>query len=97
MVTRRARPARADGGAVRARQSERAQVCDRNFDIPAHYGSYQQLLDDPNAEAVHVANVNDDHAEWTIKAADALANARVIDAIRESARTWRRAAAACQD
>ncbi|MBL4700813.1 MAG: Gfo/Idh/MocA family oxidoreductase [Phycisphaeraceae bacterium] len=41
------------------------------FNIPNRYGSYDQLLADPNVDAVHIATPHTLHQEWAIKAAKA--------------------------
>ncbi|MFH1068887.1 MAG: Gfo/Idh/MocA family oxidoreductase, partial [Candidatus Glassbacteria bacterium] len=57
--------------AVAARDLERAHGFAREFDIPAAYGSYQELIEDPAVEAVYVATPHPLHAEWAIAAARA--------------------------
>jgi len=55
--------------AVASRGLEKAQEYARQFDIPRAYGSYEELLDDPEIQAVYVPLPNSLHKEWTIKAA----------------------------
>ena len=57
--------------AVASRDSAKAEEFAAEFYIPRHYGSYEELLADPDVEAVYVPLPNDLHAEWTMKAADA--------------------------
>jgi predicted dehydrogenase len=48
----------------------KAKAYARRFDIARPYGSYEELLDDPEIQAVYVPLPNSLHKEWTIKAAD---------------------------
>lgn len=57
--------------AVASRDAGRAKEFAREFDIPRAYGAYEELLADPDIEAVYIPLPNDLHAEWTLKAADA--------------------------
>lgn len=57
--------------AIASRDAARAKEFAAEFDIPRPYGSYEELLADPDVEAVYVPLLNDLHAEWTMKAADA--------------------------
>jgi predicted dehydrogenase len=41
------------------------------FSIPKAYGSYQELLDDPDVDAVYIPLPNELHLPWTLAAADA--------------------------
>lgn len=56
---------------VASRSEEKARDYARQFDMPRAYGDYDQLLADPDIDAVYVSTPNDLHAEWTVKAADA--------------------------
>ena len=59
---------RAEMLGVASRNLERARTyCDERG-IPRAYGSYQQLLDDPDIDVVYIPLPNDMHEEWTIKA-----------------------------
>lgn len=57
--------------AIGARDGERAQAMAERHGVSRAYGSYQQVLDDPDVEAVYIALPNHLHVEWTRKAADA--------------------------
>lgn len=57
--------------AIGARSLERAQAMAAKHGIRRAYGSYDEVLADPEVEAVYVALPNHLHVEWTRKAADA--------------------------
>ncbi|MBN2202481.1 Gfo/Idh/MocA family oxidoreductase [bacterium] len=57
--------------AVASRDPERARNAAKEMGIPRSYGSYAELLKDPDIEAVYIPLPNHLHAEWTMKAADA--------------------------
>jgi predicted dehydrogenase len=56
--------------AISSRSVESAAKIARDFSIPKHYGSYRELLDDPEIDAVYIPLPNHLHLEWTIKAAE---------------------------
>ena len=57
--------------AVAARDGERARAFAADLGIPRAYGSYDELLADPEIDGVYVGLPNALHAEWTVKAAAA--------------------------
>ena len=57
--------------AVASRDQARADAYARKWEIPRAYGSYEELLADPEIEAVYISLPNTLHAEWSIKALDA--------------------------
>src|SRR5690606_4567397 len=57
--------------AVASRSLEKAQSFADELEIPKVYGSYEELLSDPEIEAVYIPLPNHLHKEWTIKAAQA--------------------------
>src|SRR5207245_6877855 len=57
--------------AVASRDLARAEAYAREWEIPRAYGSYEELLADPEIEAVYISLPNKLHAEWSIKALDA--------------------------
>ncbi len=57
--------------AIASRHLERARTVAQSLAIPRAYGSYQELLDDPEVDAVYNPLPNSLHAEWTVKAAGA--------------------------
>lgn len=68
-------------GLLRSRTAEIRAIASRNlvkaketaerFGIPKAYGSYEELLEDPELEAVYIPLPNHLHKEWTIRAAEA--------------------------
>ena len=57
--------------AIASRTQARAEEVAQQFDIPRAYGSYEQLLQDPDVDAVYIPLPNSMHCPWTIKAAEA--------------------------
>lgn len=57
--------------ALGARNVTRARAMADKFGIPNAYGSYDEVLADPEVEAVYIALPNHLHVEWARKAADA--------------------------
>jgi xylose dehydrogenase (NAD/NADP) len=54
--------------AVASRDADRAAIYARQNGIERSYGSYEQLLDDPDVEAVYISLPNSMHIEWTQRA-----------------------------
>jgi predicted dehydrogenase len=57
--------------AVGSRSQDKADTFGEEFDVPKRHGSYEELLADPDIEAVYVATPHPMHAAWSIKAAEA--------------------------
>jgi D-xylose 1-dehydrogenase (NADP+, D-xylono-1,5-lactone-forming) len=57
--------------AVGSRDAARALEYAREWEIERAYGSYEELLDDPDVEAVYISLPNTLHVEWSIKALEA--------------------------
>jgi len=57
--------------AIASRDADKALAAATQLGIPASYGSYEELLDADDIDAVYIPLPNDLHAEWTIKAAEA--------------------------
>jgi xylose dehydrogenase (NAD/NADP) len=57
--------------AVASRDRSRAEAYARDWDIDRAYGSYEELLEDPNVEAVYIPLPNTLHVEWSIRALEA--------------------------
>ena len=56
--------------AIASRDPDRAADVADELDIPRAYGSYEELLDDSELDAVYNPLPNSMHAEWTKRAAD---------------------------
>jgi predicted dehydrogenase len=57
--------------AIASRELAKAQEAAGRFGIPTAYGSYEELLADPNIDAIYNPLPNNLHVPWTIKAAEA--------------------------
>jgi predicted dehydrogenase len=57
--------------AIASRDLAKAQEAAAALGIPTAYGSYEQLLADPNIDAIYNPLPNQLHVPWTIKAAEA--------------------------
>jgi predicted dehydrogenase len=57
--------------AIASRNLEKAQEAARQLDILKAYGSYEDLLADPEIEAVYIPLPNHQHVPWSIKALEA--------------------------
>jgi predicted dehydrogenase/aryl-alcohol dehydrogenase-like predicted oxidoreductase len=57
--------------AVGSRDAERAAAFAAEFGAARSYGSYDELLADPEVEAVYIATPHPAHPEWVIRAAEA--------------------------
>jgi predicted dehydrogenase len=60
-----------DLAAVASRDGERAEEFARTWEIDGAYGSYEELLADPEIEAVYIPLPNTLHSEWSIRALEA--------------------------
>lgn len=56
---------------VASRDREKAEKYADHWEIPRFHGSYEELLSDPEIDAVYISLPNGLHAEWTVKCADA--------------------------
>ena len=57
--------------AIASRTTDRAETIAQQFAIPTAYGSYDELLADPEIDCVYLPLPNHLHVEWIIRAADA--------------------------
>ncbi len=57
--------------AVASRSLERAQTFAAELGIPTAYGSYEELIHDPNIDAIYNPLPNSEHAVWSIRCAEA--------------------------
>jgi len=55
---------------VASRSAEKAEAFRAEFNLPKAYGSYEEMLDDPEIQAVYNPLPNGLHGEWMIKAAE---------------------------
>jgi predicted dehydrogenase len=62
---------KADLIAVASRERSRADEYAKEWGIERAYGSYEELLDDPDVEAVYIPLPNTLHCEWSIRALEA--------------------------
>jgi predicted dehydrogenase len=56
--------------AVASRSIEKAQEFAREFSIPTAYGTYEELINDPEIEVIYNPLPNHLHVEWSIRAAN---------------------------
>jgi len=57
--------------AVASRDQQRAEEYARTWEIPRAYGSYAELLDDDEIDAVYISHPNNLHCQWSIRAVEA--------------------------
>jgi predicted dehydrogenase len=57
--------------AIASRNADKALEMSKQYNIARSYGSYEELLQDPEVQAVYVPLPNHLHKEWTIRSAQA--------------------------
>lgn len=57
--------------AVASRAESKAKEFAQQYNIPRAYGSYAELIADPNVDVVYIATPHPQHREWTLRAAHA--------------------------
>ena len=57
--------------AIASRSRENSAQVAKQFSIDRSYGSYRELLTDPNVDAIYIPLPNSMHCEWSVKAAQA--------------------------
>ena len=57
--------------AVASRETTKAEALAKRFDVPRYYGSYDELMHDPDIEALYVPLPNHLHLEWSVRALEA--------------------------
>ena len=57
--------------AIASRRIEKAEAAAKQLGIQKAYGSYEELLNAPDIDAVYIPLPNHLHVEWSIKALDA--------------------------
>ena len=57
--------------AVCSRSQEKADAYAAKWEIPRAYGSYDQMLADPDVNVVYISLPNSMHREWAVKTAEA--------------------------
>ncbi|MGN7762195.1 Gfo/Idh/MocA family protein [Paenibacillus sp. 22594] len=57
--------------AVASRGLDKSSAVAKEFGVPQAYGSYEEMLADPNVDAVYIPLPNHLHREWAIRAAEA--------------------------
>jgi predicted dehydrogenase len=57
--------------AVASRDPDKAKAFAAKLEIPCFYGTYQELLNDPDIDAVYIPLPNSLHMEWAVKAMNA--------------------------
>lgn len=60
----------AEVAAIASRSLDKAKAVAAQFSIPKAYGSYEELFNDPEIEAIYNPLPNHLHVEWSVRAAD---------------------------
>ena len=57
--------------AIASRDKQRAETVAQKFGIAKAYGAYEQLLKDPDVDAIYIPLPNEQHVPWSIKTLEA--------------------------
>lgn len=57
--------------AIASRDQARARLVAERFSIPRSFGSYEELLADPDIDGIYIPLPTSQHVEWTLKAIEA--------------------------
>jgi predicted dehydrogenase len=82
--------------ALASRDGSKAKAWAAEFGIPRAYGAYQQLLDDPEIDAVYIPLPNELHKPWVLAAADAAKQVLCEKPLALAAQEARQMAEHCQ-
>ena len=83
--------------AVASRTAPRASEYAERHGIPRAYGSYEELLADPDLDAVYISLPNDMHGDWTLNALEAGKHVLCEKPISQSAREASQIAGVAED
>lgn len=83
--------------AVASRSANRAAAWAAEHGVTRSYGSYEELLDDPQLDAIYIPLPPSMHAEWTIKAAEKGKHVLCEKPLAMNAGEARDMAAACRE
>ena len=56
--------------AIASREESKLAECRTRFNVPKTYGGYEDLLRDPEVDAIYIPLPNSLHCEWAVKAAE---------------------------
>jgi predicted dehydrogenase len=85
-----------DVHAIASRNLDRAKAAAKELNIPKAYGSYEELLTDPEVQAVYNPLPNHLHVTWSIKAAEAGKHVLCEKPIALDAKEAKKLVAACE-
>jgi predicted dehydrogenase len=91
------RASNAEVVAIASRDAARSAAAAAELGIPTSYASYEALLAAPDIDAVYIPLPNDQHAEWTIRAAEHGKHILCEKPLAMSARQAREVADACSE
>lgn len=89
--------ANAEVVAIASRNGDKARAAAEHLGIPSWYGSYAALLEAGDIDAIYIPLPNDQHAEWTMKAATAGKHVLCEKPLAMSAAQAEEMATACEE